>query len=204
MHDMIRRVYIVLLLAAVAKLGAMPPPPQFVRIYNFGGTSAIPGGELAVGPGGKLFGTTYGGAAPDGPGAIFELMPTGNGMFGFRTLYRFDVSGSPANDGQYPFAGMTLSPDGSTLFGTTQEGGSGGGTSFELNIAQAEMKPFNNGNGYTVTHAFNSATEGSKPQARPLYVGDNSFVAAGLFLFGTTYADGPNGDYGASSRPIPS
>src|SRR5664279_4630082 len=100
--------------------------PQFATIYVFGGVNAIPGAGLTLGPGGKLFGTTYGGAAADGTGTIYELVPKGNGTFGFNTLYRFDTSGSPPNDGQYPYAGMALTPDGTTLYGTTQQGGTDG------------------------------------------------------------------------------
>ncbi len=182
-----------MLLAAGARVGARV---EYVKVCNLGGINAIPGGELAVGPGGKLFGTTYGGAAADGTGSGFELVPIGNGMFACNTLYRFDTAGSRSGDGQSPFAGMTISPDGLILFGTTQLGGTGSGTAFEVNIPQAEMLPHNNGNGYTQLHDFNSATEGGKPQGRPLYVGDNSLAAAGIFLFGTAYDGGPSGDYG--------
>lgn len=187
-----------LVLATAAKVSAVPPP-AFVSLYAFGGTSAIPGGELAVGPGGNLFGTTYGGGAADGTGSIFELMRVGDGAFTCTTLYRFDTSGSPAGDGQYPFAGMTISPDGSTLFGTTQKGGTGDGTVFDFNPSAAQPlphKPHHNGDGYNQLHDFDSATEGGQPQGRPLYVGDYALEVAGLFLFGTVYADGPSGDYG--------
>jgi uncharacterized repeat protein (TIGR03803 family) len=177
--------------------------PQFATIYEFGGVNAIPSAGLTLGPNGQLFGTTYGGAAADGTGSIYELTPKGDGTFAFKTLYRFDTAGSPANDGQYPDAGLTLSPDGTTLYGTTQKGGSGGGVLFSLNIAQSggaaarpsSLRSQNNSLGYGLQHAFNGTTEGGGSDA-PLRVyfapTSGAFGEALAILFGTLSFDGKN------------
>jgi len=190
--------FILLALSAAPRLEA-GQTPQFVTIYQFGGVNAIPGSELTLGPGGKLFGTTYGGAASDGTGSIYELVAKANGTFGFKTLYRFDISGSPPDDGQYPYAGVTLTPDGTTLYGTTQQGGTNGaGVLFSLNIAQAEANPNIRPNipqpqfrtssfgSYGVIHDFVSASEGGASRSAL------KFAIAGQILFGTLSSDGPN------------
>ena len=187
-------------LAAVLRLAAQPAP-QFATIYEFGGVNAIPGAELTLGPNGQLFGTTYGGADADGTGSIYELVPNGKGGFTFNTLYRFDIAYSPANDGQYPDAGLALSPDGTTLYGTTQQGGSGGGVLFSLNIAQSEggvvksnlPQPKDSSLGYAVHHIFDMVTEGGFAAATPYErVTAEDFGLALAILIGTLSSDGPN------------
>jgi uncharacterized repeat protein (TIGR03803 family) len=189
--------FIAFTLTAALRLIAVQTP-QFITIYQFGGVNAIPGAELTLGPNGQLFGTTYGGADADGTGSIYELVPNGKGAFAFNTLYRFDTAYSPANDGQYPDAGLTLSPDGTTLYGTTQQGGSGGGVIFSLNIAQSEgaavksglPQPKNTSAGFIVQHTLNSATDGGAPHGTFVTI-HNETVKQVLF-FGTCSSYGPN------------
>ncbi len=186
-------------LAAAWRLEAQSAA-QFVTIYHFGGINAIPGAGLTAGSGGKLFGTTYGGAASDGTGSIYELVPNGNGSFAFNTLYRFDTAYSPPNDGQYPYAGLTLSADGTTLYGTTQQGGTGGGVIFSLNIAQSEgavvkaglPHPKDSSSGYNISHEQATASEGSKSIAELMLAGNVDAQIAQL-LFGVSSSDGPDG-----------
>ncbi len=177
------------------------PAVQFATIYQFGGVNAIPSAELTLGPSGHLFGTTYGGADADGTGSIYELVPNGNGTFTFNTLYRFDTSGSPANDGQYPYAGLTLSPDGTSLYGTTQQGGSGSGVIFSLNIAQSEGALLKSGlpqpkggsgspAGYNDLYPFSGATDGGAPHGALAIVSDETVQQ--VLCFGTCSSDGPD------------
>jgi uncharacterized repeat protein (TIGR03803 family) len=92
-------------------------------LATFNGTNgASPNGGLVL-LGSTLYGTTrLGGANGDG-GTVFSVPVTGGSP---TTLVTFN-----GNNGAYPSAGLTLS--GSTLYGTTQQGGAGGyGTVFAL------------------------------------------------------------------------
>jgi len=99
----------------------------FATIYSFGKLpdGAQPHASLVIGPQGSLFGTTFlGGQA--GYGTVFELSnPTGKAWIE-TVLYSF--SGPP---GAYPDANVVFGPGGA-FYGTTQSGGNGGGTIFEL------------------------------------------------------------------------
>lgn len=179
--------------------------PQFVTLYHFGGVNAIPSSPLTLGPSGQLFGTTYGNAASDGSGSIYELAPNGAGGFTFISLYRFDTSGSPPNDGQYPYAGLTLSPDGTTLYGTTEYGGpTGGGTLFTLNFIQAggnvlekPRLPPSNGDGYGTDPDPDVFTVSTGGGARSVLFGKpDELVTAALYLFGNVSTGGGPTDSG--------
>ena len=193
------------LLAVLVSVGLLlrstaATPPQFTTIYQFGANNNIPGSELTIGPAGQLFGTTYGGAYSDGAGSVYELTPSGNSAYSFKELYRFDSIYSPPSDGQNPYAGLLLSSDGKTLYGTTQNGGSNGnGIQFSLDIGKAEgnalLQPkFGPGNSYNVTHVY-TTDEGNGPRCTGS--GVEEFVTGALFLFGTVLDGGHSGDYGA-------
>jgi uncharacterized repeat protein (TIGR03803 family) len=79
---------------------------------------------------GNLYGTTNnGGAYSGGGGTVFELAPKSDGSWTESVLHSFNVFGE---DGDYPFAGVILDPDGN-LYGTTSGGGPySSGTVFEL------------------------------------------------------------------------
>jgi uncharacterized repeat protein (TIGR03803 family) len=125
--------------------------------------------------GNTLYGTANSGGS-SGNGTVFAINPDGTG---FTNLHNF--SGPPSNgspitnsDGANPSAGLILS--GSTLYGTTSQGGSSGnGTVFAINT---------NGTGFTNLHSFNSS-EGANPQA--------SLVASGNSLYGTASRGGSSG-----------
>jgi uncharacterized repeat protein (TIGR03803 family) len=84
--------------------------------------------------GNTLYGTSYYGGS-SGCGTVFKLHTDGTG---FAVLKAFPTAsqGYPCsnNEGAYPLAGLVLS--GSTLYGTTEQGGSSGwGVIFSLNLA---------------------------------------------------------------------
>ncbi len=91
-----------------------PSNTGFQVVHSFSGTDgSYPTGNLVV-ANSTLFGTTQVGGSGDG--VVFSINTDGNG---FRLVHSF--VGYPT-DGSYPTAGLTLA--GSTLFGTTYEGGS--------------------------------------------------------------------------------
>jgi len=100
--------------------------------------------------------------------AMLMIAPASHAAFS--TLHEFITSGS---DGAFPHGSLTLS--GSTLYGTTSEGGSGGnqnGTVFKIGT---------DGNGYLMLHSF-SVTDGSVP--------NGSLTLYGSTLYGTTSEGG--------------
>ncbi len=105
-------------------------------LYSFAGTptdGANPHGDLVLGPGGVLYGTTLGGG-PMGRGTVFSLTPplSPRGKWTEKLLYKF-ANGTDASE---PRAGLVMStaPGGEqVLYGTTYLGGTyGDGTVFSL------------------------------------------------------------------------
>ncbi|HTS71810.1 MAG TPA: choice-of-anchor tandem repeat GloVer-containing protein [Terriglobia bacterium] len=97
-------------------------------LYAFQGyqnDGANPGdGDLLFDQAGDIYGTTYTGGA-DHVGTVYELTPSGSG-WQESVLHSFSFS-----DGAFPSAGV-ISDDAGNLYGTTDAGGSGYGTVFEL------------------------------------------------------------------------
>jgi len=97
-------------------------------LYAFSGSpdGANPFGGLVFDNAGNLYGmTTQGGST--GNGAVFELSPSGGGWTE-KVIYNFQGG----SDGSYPTAGLIFDKSGN-LYGTTSNGGTGGGgTVFEL------------------------------------------------------------------------
>lgn len=92
----------------------------FQLIYQFAGgvSSQHPIAGVTVDARGNLFGTTaWGGGSRTGSGTAYELQRTNSG-FVFHMLHAF----GNGVDGSFPWAGVTIGPDGS-LFGTTYTGG---------------------------------------------------------------------------------
>jgi len=109
---------------------------QFTPLVSFNTTNgAYPLGALTVGPNGNLYGVTPGGGT-NVVGVIYELTPAGS----LNLLFSFDPvvsNGSTLTNGTgaYPYAPLTLAPDGS-FYGTTTSGGAGGrGTVFRFTMA---------------------------------------------------------------------
>ena len=136
-------------------------------LHTFTGTDGTdPVGGLTL-VGSTLYGTTqYGGA--DNDGTVFSINPNGSD---FQILHTFSGSG---RDGVAPQAGLTLV--GSTLFGTTGQGGYGAGEIFSINT---------DGSDYQTVYAFDSEASGFDPAGGLTLVGST--------LFGTT-------EYGGSGN----
>jgi uncharacterized repeat protein (TIGR03803 family) len=97
-------------------------------IHNFGGTGdgREPRASLVF-YGGNLYGVTDN-SAPTGNGAVFELVPQGDGNWSENVVYTF----GSGTDGQNPEAAVVFDSAGN-LYGATERGGLyGGGTVFEL------------------------------------------------------------------------
>jgi uncharacterized repeat protein (TIGR03803 family) len=93
---------------------------------------AGPNAPLTFDSSGNLYGTTYGGGATcfeqGGCGTVFELMPTANGEWTPKVLFKFR-----GGDGAYPSGGLILDNSGN-LYGETEVNNSNGGpgTVFEI------------------------------------------------------------------------
>jgi uncharacterized repeat protein (TIGR03803 family) len=97
--------------------------------YNGGGANA-----LTLGSDGNFYGTTADGGS-SGDGTVFQVMTNGT----LTTLYSF----MGGNDGEYPYAALTLGSDGN-FYGTTSRGGSSSGrhgTVFRLLLPLITVQP---------------------------------------------------------------
>jgi len=101
-------------------------------LYSFTGVpdGAFPNGELVIDAAGNLYGVTGGGGTSqgcfEGCGTVFELVKA-NG-WQEQTLHVFNFS---SLDGQLPSGKLLMDGQGN-LYGTTQIGGSGYGTAYEV------------------------------------------------------------------------
>ncbi len=141
----------------------------FTLLHEFGwedGGGRLPEGSLVL-SGSTLYGTTCFGPGSSGGGAIFKIGTDGSG---YEALHVF-AGGS--EDGSYPKGSLILS--GSTLYGTTSEGGDSDlGTVFTIQT---------DGSGYSLLHEFTGgATDGSHPY--------ESLVLGPSALYGMTTAGG--------------
>lgn len=123
-------------------------------LYDFGsipGDGADPVAGLAFDSAGNLYGTTRVGGA-NGNGTVFKLTPNPSGYWTETQLYSFQ-SGT---DGSEPFAGVVLDADGH-VYGTTEIGGQGYGTVFELApLANGTWKEH-------LIHTFTGGSDGGQP-----------------------------------------
>ncbi|MFY9718459.1 MAG: choice-of-anchor tandem repeat GloVer-containing protein [Candidatus Cybelea sp.] len=177
-----------ILLASCARGGVAPLPatqtaqafapliqpaadPSYRLLYSFkdGNDGGYPFAGLTS-LNGELYGTTYGGGGPSGWGTVFKVGPTG----GEKVIYKFKAG----NDGAHPY-GNLIALDG-TLYGTTYQGGTGGGygTVFKVTPAGEEH----------VLYSFNDGADGGYPYG--------SLVALGGMLYGTTYQGGTANGWG--------
>ncbi len=83
--------------------------------------------------GGTFYGTTaFGGA--NSAGTVFALDPTTDAITTLASFF------SSSHGGYEPYGNLTLSSDGSTLYGTTEDGGANGdGTVFALNLTTKQL-----------------------------------------------------------------
>ncbi len=151
-------------------------------VYEGAGPSAA----LAI-SGNTLYGTARGGGTY-GLGTVFALSTTGSNFFklhDFGANYGTDpVTGNHTNSGgAFPETDLVYSNG--TLYGATEQGGSGGnGTIFKINT---------DGGGFTILHNFTNS-DGGYPSTHMVLIGTN--------LFGTTFGggNGPGTGYGTVFR----
>jgi uncharacterized repeat protein (TIGR03803 family) len=140
---------------------------KVAAVVNFDGSNgSMPTSNLVVGSDGQLYGTTLYGGQFDA-GTVFRV----NGKGQLTTLMSFDG----AAQGNGPYGGVTLGPDGH-FYGVTVLGGAHNhGTVFRLTRH----------GGFRTLHSFDGLTNGSRPYAA-LTVGRDGK------LFGTTHEGGPS------------
>jgi uncharacterized repeat protein (TIGR03803 family) len=141
----------------------------FTVVHSFAGGSAGVGpvGSL-IQVGSALYGMTYQGGTAN-KGTVFKINPDGSG---FAILHSF--SGGAA-DGDSP--SRSLVANGSTLYGTTANGGPANfGTVFSIGA---------DGSNFAVLHAFAGAADGANPAG--------TLTVVGSTLYGTAVNSGPAG-----------
>ena len=152
-------------------------------IHSFNGTDGyVPNGQLAVGPGGALYGTTQYGGPDNNGGTVYALTPPAkkNGTWGFASIHAFGGQlPSGATDGAQPQSGVAVASDGS-LYGVTSAGGNytpffgGYGTIYQLTGSGGSWQE-------NQLYNFMQNGDGGEPISRP------AFDAAGA-LWGTSGA----------------
>ena len=160
-------------------------------LYSFAGTpdGASPlAGLIAVH--GKLYGTTLNGSknycsascgSNDcylGCGTVFSVDPSG----AERVVYNFNGNFSDAQDGSWPFAGLTELKG--TLYGTTSGGGLGDGIVYSVTTSGKE----------SVLHRFTGGSDAQGPEA--------TLVAVKGTLYGTSVYGGGSGCGGAGCGTV--
>ncbi|HEV2132732.1 MAG TPA: choice-of-anchor tandem repeat GloVer-containing protein [Terracidiphilus sp.] len=144
----------------------------FKSLYSFQGNpdGASPAGALAEDSSGNIYGTTYSGGA--GQGTVFMINSAGQESL----CHTF--AGNP--DGAFPNGGLITNPAGSTLYGTTQSGGSiNAGSVFQLALPCSGAD--------TVLYNFNYSVDGYFPLAGVI-------LGASGDLYGTTEGGGTLGN----------
>ncbi len=155
-------------IAARAAARSAPLKPAFETIYSLPAGSH-PWGTPAVDGAGVVYGTTsYGGV---GDGDVYGVTPPHGKHSTWRGAVLTNFMGA---DGQMPMAGVAVASDGK-LYGTTQEGGYGGGTVFSLTPPTSGQYYWNE----KVLHAFEGRDDGAAPFAGLALAADGS-------LYGTT------------------
>ncbi len=146
----------------------------YAILYSFGDVSndgGMPCGDLTRSKNGAiLYGmTSYGGTHNGGVLFSYTLSPAA-----YAILHSF---GDVTDDGQAPYGSLTLSGDGTTLYGMTSQGGANNaGSIFSYNITSTA---------YSVLQAFKYGTEtGMMPYG--------SLTLSGTTLYGMTYQGGAN------------
>lgn len=158
---------------------------SFVNLHNFDvpTNGQGPSASMAL-SGAQLYGTTRVGGT-NGLGTVFSISTSGAGFniihqFGLAITGHDPVTGNGINSGgAFPETDLVLS--GGTLYGATEQGGSGGGgVLFKLST---------NGLGFTLLHNFNNA-DGQYPSVHMVVIGTNLF---GTTVFGGTGPVSGNG-----------
>jgi len=174
--------YLFFALTALFLLAVNPARAQnFTVLAPFNGANGAntDGGLTLSADGATLYGTTlYGGA--NGYGTVFSVAVAGGAV---TTLHSFGGS-----DGSWPYAGVTLSKDGATLYGATGSGGAqAAGTVFSIPVTGGTL---------TTLHSFTNLDDGGAPNAALTLSND------GTTLYGTTTRGGAGNDGGVFSLPV--
>jgi uncharacterized repeat protein (TIGR03803 family) len=131
-------------------------------LYNFlaGVDGAGPEAGVVFDNSGNLYGTTAGGGKG---GTVFKLSPNSRGGWTERIIYSFDYY---SDTGGNPTAKVTFDTQGN-LFGTTLDGGTGGGCADDGCGAVFELKPQAENLSWTETtvHQFRGAPDGGQPSS---------------------------------------
>jgi uncharacterized repeat protein (TIGR03803 family) len=153
--------------AMLSTLALIPIPSAeaqtFQVIYSFTGhaSSQHPIAGVTVDRRGNLFGTTaWGGGSNNGSGTVYELRRTQSGFL-YNKLHDF----GNGTDGSFPWAGVTIGPNGS-LYGTTYDGGTtGNGIVYNLqppaSFCHSTSCPWNE----TILYNFTRGSDGGDAQA---------------------------------------
>lgn len=151
------------------------------KIDLFSSTGRLPQTGLVKAGNGKLYGVNYGGGTSNGGtistngGTLIEYDVTTN-VYTKRFDFDYDQSNNTSVSGRSPWGALFLASNG-LLYGTTSEGGAGGGgTLFEFNTTN---------NTFTKKVDFNSAPQGKRPTSGLMRAANNK-------LYGLTYAGGTN------------
>jgi len=124
-------------------------------LYSFANSKdgSQPHSSVVLDAAGNIYGTTQNGGfngnqqCDGGCGVVFKVSPSGQES----VLHSF----TSVPDGAFPLAGLYLDSHGN-LYGTTQQGGTGVGTVFELTTSGKE---------YRVLHSFTDGSDGAFPAA---------------------------------------
>jgi uncharacterized repeat protein (TIGR03803 family) len=152
--------------------------PDAIQPFNSG---------LVMDKAGNLYGTTpfdTDSTPGYGPGAVFELTPSGSGGWTETILHYFQTgSTSNPNEGQYPHGSLAIDSKGN-LYGTTMAGGANGtGTVWELSPPTASGNPWTE----TILYSFGAAGSGDGYQP---WAGVTLASSAATVLYGTTECGG--------------
>ena len=126
---------------------------------------AYPDGTLAF-AGNTLYGTAYNGGT-SGNGTVFAVNTNGTGIATVHSFTATSGLNATNSDGANPEVGVIVA--GSTLYGTTENGGTSG--------YDAVFKVNTNGTGFTTLHSFTSGSDGETPAG---------LLWSGTTLYGTT------------------
>lgn len=166
--------------AAVIAMSTLAATAQTEKIlYSFTGSSdgGSPEGGVVVDAKGNLYGTAFSGGA-NGGGAVFELSPSGGGVWTEKAIYSFSFGSS---EGALPASGLVFDTQGN-LYGMTIAGGSGYGTVFELSPSGASWTE-------KTLYTFAGGTDGSVAFATGLAM-DRAGDLYGVTDIGGTYGFG--------------
>lgn len=167
------------LFIGIAVLTTTAQAQTYTVLHSFSGKGdgATPSAGLSIDRAGNLYGVTLAGGSGSctggpatGCGTAFKLTPKGSDWV-LNSLYSFQ--GITENDGAAPWARLVFGPDGSTLYGTTVEGGEGSctdphyfpgcGTVFSLRPGVTACKSALCGWDETILHRFTGGTDGRYP-----------------------------------------